>query len=327
MRSYIPKYSEYLLLLALVWLVPDAAHAASSVSTVICSVGRYIWGPVGSLLAILGVVAIGLIAMFGKIQISSVLTVMVGIALIFGAPGIIQQLLGFNLTSCAAVDSTEAGRIAGSTFYLMLSCIVSWFIGPIGKAIATVAMILLGLFASYGRISWYQALLVAVGIATMFGAVGIVQSLGVPVYNAAGDVGNLSYNNTMCVGGVASVVSIELIFCNMLGWFTGPVGKGIATLAIIILGIGALFAKVSWGMTMVVAVGVAMVFGSTGIVSALGGDPLLYGCGSGDLRRTNAVRPVQTIPSLPTPPLGGPITPPTIPSLPLPPVTLPPTTP
>ncbi|MDG1286099.1 MAG: TrbC/VirB2 family protein [Rickettsiales bacterium] len=322
MNKYLPKYSEYLLLITLVWLVPDAAYA-SSVSTVLCTVGGYIWGPVGSVLAMLGVVAIGLISMFGKIQISSVLTVMVGIALIFGAPGILEQLLGSSFSnSCGITVSTaEAKAIANSTFYLMLSCILSWFLGPVGKAIATVSMILLGLFASYGRISWYQALLVAVGIATMFGSVGIVQSLGVPVYDSKGVVNNLSYGS-LCMGSVSSVISIEKILCNMIGWFTGPIGKGIATLAIIILGIGALFAKVSWGMTMVVALGAAMVFGSTGIVKALGADPLLYGCGTGDLRNPKGVRPMQTLPTLPSGPVVSTTTPTTT-TIPLPPVTPP----
>ncbi len=60
--------------------------------------------------------------------------------------------------------------------------------------------------------------------------------------------------------------------CAVRDWFTGPVGGGIATLAIIIIGVGALLGKVSWGMAIIVGLGVATVFGSTELVGLLGGD-------------------------------------------------------
>ena len=52
---------------------------------------------------------------------------------------------------------------------------------------------------------------------------------------------------------------------------TGALGKAIATLAIIIIGIGALMGKVSWGMAIIVAIGVAVVFGAGQIVQLLAG--------------------------------------------------------
>ena len=60
------------------------------------------------------------------------------------------------------------------------------------------------------------------------------------------------------------------IFCTVVGWFTGNTGKGLATIAITIIGIGALLGKVSWGMALIVGVGVAIVFGAAGIVDAMG---------------------------------------------------------
>lgn len=265
-----PKYSEYLLVMLLVWLTPDIAYAQNSISNVLCEVGSYIWGPVGSLIAVLGVISIGLIAMFGKIQISSVLTVMTGIAIVFGARGIMDRLGIPVAGACGgALSAGEAALIVNSQFYTILGCLVLFFIGPVGKTVATVAMILLGIFASFGRISWHQAMLVAVGIATMFGAVSIVQSMGVPVYTSAGGIG-LLHIPSLCSASFTSVFAIEAIFCNVVSWFTGAIGKGLATISMIILGIGALFGKVSWGMAMVVALGVAMVFGSTGIIEALG---------------------------------------------------------
>lgn len=59
------------------------------------------------------------------------------------------------------------------------------------------------------------------------------------------------------------------VLCGVVRWFTGPVGKGIATLAIIIIGIGALMGKVSWGMAIIVGVGVAVIFGAEQIVDEL----------------------------------------------------------
>ena len=70
----------------------------------------------------------------------------------------------------------------------------------------------------------------------------------------------------------ASGTAIANVLCTVVGWFTGPVGKGIATLAIIVIGIGALMGKVSWGMAIIVGVGVAVVFGAPEIVGELGAE-------------------------------------------------------
>ena len=65
--------------------------------------------------------------------------------------------------------------------------------------------------------------------------------------------------------------TISNVLCDVVDWFTGPVGKGIATLAIIIVGIGALMGKVSWGMAIIVGIGVAVIFGASTLVDDLGG--------------------------------------------------------
>ncbi len=57
--------------------------------------------------------------------------------------------------------------------------------------------------------------------------------------------------------------------CAVVEWFTGPTGAGIATLAIIIIGVGALLGKVSWGMAIIVGLGVATIFGAGELVTAL----------------------------------------------------------
>lgn len=50
---------------------------------------------------------------------------------------------------------------------------------------------------------------------------------------------------------------------------TGNTGKGLATIAITVIGIGALLGKVSWGMAIIVGIGVDIVFGAAGIVDAM----------------------------------------------------------
>lgn len=64
--------------------------------------------------------------------------------------------------------------------------------------------------------------------------------------------------------------TIGNVLCNVADWFNGPVGRGIATLAIIVIGIGALMGKVSWGMAIIVGIGVAVIFGAPAIVNELG---------------------------------------------------------
>src|SRR5271170_6884778 len=59
--------------------------------------------------------------------------------------------------------------------------------------------------------------------------------------------------------------------CIAATWITGNTGRGIATIGITIIGIGALLGKVSWGMAMIVGTGVAIVYGSSAIVGLLGG--------------------------------------------------------
>ena len=59
------------------------------------------------------------------------------------------------------------------------------------------------------------------------------------------------------------------VLCTVTGWFTGNTGKGLATIAITVIGIGALLGKVSWGMAIIVGTGVAIIFGAATIVSAM----------------------------------------------------------
>jgi type IV secretory pathway VirB2 component (pilin) len=73
--------------------------------------------------------------------------------------------------------------------------------------------------------------------------------------------------DALATGGPASIVNA---LCEVISWFLGDVGTAIATLAIIIIGIGALMGKVSWGMAIIVGLGVAVIFGAPTIADLLG---------------------------------------------------------
>jgi len=63
------------------------------------------------------------------------------------------------------------------------------------------------------------------------------------------------------------------VLCDIIGWLIyGNLGKGLAILAVGMLGIGALLGKTSWGMALTVCVGIAVMFGAVGIVQAMGID-------------------------------------------------------
>jgi type IV secretion system protein VirB2 len=65
---------------------------------------------------------------------------------------------------------------------------------------------------------------------------------------------------------------VQTMFKAVCDALTGPTGKLIATVAIVIVGIGALLGKISWGMAMIVAIGVGLVFGAGALVQVLSGN-------------------------------------------------------
>ena len=76
----------------------------------------------------------------------------------------------------------------------------------------------------------------------------------------------------------ATDTPIGNIFCTISEWATGNTGKGLATIAITVIGIGALLGKVSWGMAIIVALGIALVFGASTLVNAFNIPGMPSGC-------------------------------------------------
>ena len=55
--------------------------------------------------------------------------------------------------------------------------------------------------------------------------------------------------------------AIETTLCNVVNSLTGGIGRSVATIAIIALAIGLFLGKLSWGLALATALGIAMVFG------------------------------------------------------------------
>jgi type IV secretion system protein VirB2 len=71
------------------------------------------------------------------------------------------------------------------------------------------------------------------------------------------------------------------VMCNVMQIITGNAGKAFAAFAIISIGIGFFTGKVSWGLMIGVAAGIAAMFGAPAIVAAITGGGA-FECGRGD---------------------------------------------
>ena len=65
----------------------------------------------------------------------------------------------------------------------------------------------------------------------------------------------------------ASTGGISQVLCNVLGQLQGGIGKGIATIAVIVLGVGLFLGKFSWPLAVATAIGIGMIFGASSIVT------------------------------------------------------------
>ena len=62
--------------------------------------------------------------------------------------------------------------------YLCATVWLAYLDGPIGDAIGTMGIAIIGILATLGRVTWQQALVVAVGCATLYGAATIAGDIG-----------------------------------------------------------------------------------------------------------------------------------------------------
>lgn len=69
---------------------------------------------------------------------------------------------------------------------------------------------------------------------------------------------------------VGTPTPMGTVLCAVVQMIYGNLGRGLATLAIVIVGIGATLGKVSWGLAITVAVGISIIFNATAIANLLG---------------------------------------------------------
>jgi len=77
------------------------------------------------------------------------------------------------------------------------------------------------------------------------------------------------------VATAAPLTQIENTLCDILEILTGTAGKAIAVFALVFLGISLFLGKVSWGLAVSTALGIATIFGAPQLVSVLGADSAL----------------------------------------------------
>ena len=73
-------------------------------------------------------------------------------------------------------------------------------------------------------------------------------------------------------GSDANDNALTSVMCKVLKLVTGTAGKAFAAFAIISVGIGFFTGKVSWGLMVGVAAGIAAMFGAPSIVAAITGE-------------------------------------------------------
>ena len=66
--------------------------------------------------------------------------------------------------------------------------------------------------------------------------------------------------------------AIFTVVCNVVAQLTGPIGQAVSTIAVIFIGIGLFMGKISWGLALGIAIGMALLFGAENIVGWIGGD-------------------------------------------------------
>ena len=77
-------------------------------------------------------------------------------------------------------------------------------------------------------------------------------------------------NPSLALAAAQSGTQLEATLCKILKFLTGNIGKAIAAFALVFLGISLFLGKVSWGLAISTALGVATIFGAPKLVQTLG---------------------------------------------------------
>jgi len=81
----------------------------------------------------------------------------------------------------------------------------------------------------------------------------------------------IALNPSQAFAAGTAETQLEATLCTILKFLTGNIGKAIAAFALVFLGISLFLGKVSWGLAISTALGVATIFGAPKLVQTLGG--------------------------------------------------------
>ncbi len=87
----------------------------------------------------------------------------------------------------------------------------------------------------------------------------------------SGVVAAIALEPTLAMATTDNFGNIQTVATRILGFFTGPFGRTIATIAVIVMGMMAMFGKLAWDHAIKVIIGVAIVFGAAGVINAISG--------------------------------------------------------
>ena len=184
-------------------LMPDGAWAGQtpppstdSISNSLCTIIGMITGTAGRAIASLAVIIVGLSSLLGRVQWQQAIIVCIGISVIFGAPKILNEMIidtNTNVdTGCSDTGIEEPGIVTDNPIAKVLCNVVEFFSGKVGKAVATLGVIILGLMALFGKISPPYALMVGIGVAVIFGATKIVTEIAPSTLDSQGGIITIS---------------------------------------------------------------------------------------------------------------------------------------
>ena len=113
----------------------------------------------------------------------------------YNVQSLYQSYWLFAVVACTTIFLllmiNDANATAGKALEEAI-CGISWVIqSNVAKGIATLAIIMLGIGAMLGKVSWSMALLVAVGIAIVFNAFSVVKSLDASITDCVDKSGNV----------------------------------------------------------------------------------------------------------------------------------------
>lgn len=135
----------------------------------------------------------------------------------------------------------------------------AWLAGDMGKGLSIIGIAIAGVRAMQGKLTRGKALLCVLGVILVVGAAWILPYLG--NYGHCGVA-----NNPISVTDVQPN-GVQFVFCKMALLFMG--GVGLAILSVIILGIGALLGKITVDAAVMVAIGIAVLYGADAIFDAI----------------------------------------------------------